>query len=71
MQEGRRRPDAVQRACLVAAQFLHADRQAEAIEFRALGLVDAGVTVGALLDVGGDIGQPLGAGQAGEIERAG
>ena len=59
VQEGRRRPDAVQRACLVAAQFLHADWQAEAVEFRALGLADAGVTVGALLDIGGDIGQPL------------
>ncbi len=68
MQERRGRPDAVQRAGLVGAQFLYADRQVEAVHGLLLFRRDAGVPVGALLDEGGDVGQALGRGQLREVE---
>src|SRR5690606_31694919 len=67
VQDGRGGPDAVQRPGLVAALLLHADGQAVAVHAPALARLDAGVAVGAVFHVGGDIGQALGAGDAGEV----
>lgn len=60
VQERRRRPDALQRAGLVAALFLNANGQAVAVHAGLFGSTNAGVLVGALFNVSGDIGQALG-----------
>lgn len=68
VQEGRGGPDAVQWAGLVAALFLHADGQAEAVHAAALLAGNPGLPVGLVLDEGGDVGQALGAGNALEVD---
>ena len=68
MQKRRCSPNAVQRACLVAANFLHTNGQAKTVHFPTLAVTDAGVLVGAVFHVRRDIGQCLGAGDIAQVK---
>ena len=71
MQERRGGPHAGQWPGLVGAQLAHANRQAVAIQARALGRGDTGGAVGVVFDEGGDVGQALGHGHFFQVQGLG